>query len=270
MSLRFTPVDKLKTAAVKTAADFKPASNSKYDPFPDRLRKQVDDLFSRAATAGGFDQLRPAPNDMHQHFCLKKGTIYYYPEREREITKIGSVYHKAAAANVALLDELLKQDQFVLENKEAWVELQTPFTHLENPGALELHKLRREEIGWGFDAEKGLSVVTVREWGAISDLGDVPTVIGECCMHVYFVQFMRGSETIPVVRDVEEEALLREQKEKPKPKLKLSINLRGLVSGPSEKKNPLEEMEKEAERRRREEEEREEMDWDRDADDSWE
>ncbi|KAJ4344761.1 uncharacterized protein N0V89_012505 [Didymosphaeria variabile] len=261
MSFRFTAVDQLKTAPAKTEADFKPASNSKYDPFPDQLRKQVDVIFSRAATAGGFDLLQRAPDDIHQHFCLKKGTIYYYPERDREITKVGAVYHKAAAANVALMDELLKEEQFALENKDTWVELETPFSHLENPGALELHKLRRGEFGWGFDAEKGLSVVTVREWGAVSDIGGITSVIGECCMHVYFVQFMRGSETIPVVRDVEEEARLREQKEKPKPKLKLGINLRAPISRPA-KRNPLEEMEKEAER--------EGMDWDREADDDWE
>jgi len=256
MSARFTTVGKLKKSAAKTDADFKPASNVKYDAFPDELRKQVNDLYSRAAVAGGFDSLQPAPDDTHQHFALKQGTIYKIPARDPEFKTIG-VYEKAEAANVALLDQLLEQDEIVLLGKDSWVELRNPFDRFENPSFLQLHMLRRGDTGFGFDAEKGLCVVAPGEFAAL----DGETCIYELRLHVIFVQFMRGSETVPVVRDLDEEARLREQREKPK--LKLGLKLRS-VAEDRPKKNPLEEAEKEAERKKKEDEE---MDWDEGDDD---
>jgi hypothetical protein len=46
----------------------------------------------------------------------------------------------------------------------------------------------------------------------------------ELKLHVHYVRYMRGSETVAVERDMEEEALLREQRARPK--LKLGIKLR--------------------------------------------
>ncbi|KAF1973992.1 hypothetical protein BU23DRAFT_567787 [Bimuria novae-zelandiae CBS 107.79] len=255
----------------RTDADFRPATKEKYDRFPEELRRQVNEHFSRAALAGGFDLLGPVPTGSHQHYRLFKGVIYRWPLKAPEFKKIGAPYQEVEAANIALLDELLKETDFALEKKESWVELVTPFVRVENPDFLHLHMLRRGDIGWGFDAEKGLSVACVEEFGALADDYNDP---GELCLRVYFMQFMRGSEVIPTARDPKEETRLREQQQQEKENL-FRTPLKKLASPAKTegmKKNPLLEAEEKAaaEKKRWEEEEEEYDDEDEEMADDWE
>jgi hypothetical protein len=151
MSSRFTAVESLKTRAARTDEDFKPANNPQYAPFPDLLRKQVNEPYVRVAVASGFNQLVPAADDLHQHFALKMATIPKFPAGDPDIKTIG-VYEKAEAANAALLNELCKEQNFALPDRRAWVQKRNLFDHFENPALLEIFMPHVDEVGFGFDA----------------------------------------------------------------------------------------------------------------------
>lgn len=234
MSAKFT------TIKATAAKELTPVSASKYNKFPDELREKLNGLYHHAAIASGLPTLTAPGDESRQHFCLKKGVIYKWPAKAAEYQQIGPVFKKAEQANVALLEELLKEEEFALFKKDKWVELETPFTHLENPELLQLHMLRRGDFGWGLDAEKCLSVAFVFEWGAENTVNS-GVMEGDLRMHVYFVQRLRGFGD-EGVRDAEEEAALRAREVRPS--FKFGLKVRGEKA--VEKKNPLLEAEEKA------------------------
>ena len=251
------------TTLKNTTENLTPVSAHKYDKFPDKLREKLNHHYYRAATAGSLAELTAPGDESRQHYCLKRGIIFKWPTQAAEYQQIGPVFRKAERANVALLDELLKEEDFPLFKKDGWVELETPFAHLENPELLQLHMLRRGDFGWGMDAEKCLSVASVFEFG-VENMMDAGAMEGDLRMHVYFVQRLRGSGD-EGVRDAREEAALRAQEAKPL----FKFGLKPRTADVAEKKNPLLEAERAATERKRRLEEEGEPD-DEETADEWE
>lgn len=145
------------------------------------------------------------------------------PSGEPEVETIGR-YNKAEAANVALLDELLKEEVFTLPDKVVWVERLNPFDRIKNPSFRQLFMLHPGEVGFGFDADNGLAVVSPSEIAVERDNGAFQY---ELKQYVYWVQYIRNSDAVAEAKGREE------------PTVKFSLGIRAPHSAPSLKKNPL-------------------------------
>ncbi|KAJ4301226.1 hypothetical protein N0V90_003317 [Kalmusia sp. IMI 367209] len=237
------PPEKSRFTSLNTTGYLPVTTQDKYtSKFNAELLKKAAGFFTEAVQRFPLDTVNATGSDIRKHFVLKKGTIFKYPAKEPELEQFGPNYNFAERANVALLDELVKEEELTLGKEKEWVELRTSFEFLENPELLQLHALRRDDLGFGFDAERCLSVCRLSEWGANSD--NFAEGYGDLSLQVFFVQRCVGSG-LSKLTDSREEAVLRAQFA---PKLKFSFGLKKLRAKTEEKeeekqrkkKNPLE------------------------------
>lgn len=130
--------------------------NSKVDVFPQKLREALQKSYQTACYTHMFALQAGTTPKPHQIYKIVKGERTRSESFDFTNTVVQHNIFDLGTANIKLLEFLADASRNKLK-KMTFMELKTE-SGLLNPGFIELHSVRHEELGWGFDADGCLSL----------------------------------------------------------------------------------------------------------------
>ena len=130
--------------------------NSKVDVFPQKLREALQKSYQTACYTHMFALQAGTTPKHHQIYKIVKGERTRSESFDFTNTVVQHNIFDLGTANIKLLEFLADASRNKLK-KMTFMELKTE-SGLLNPGFIELHSVRHEELGWGFDADGCLSL----------------------------------------------------------------------------------------------------------------
>ena len=130
--------------------------NSKVDVFPQKLREALQKSYQTACYTHMFALQAGTTPKPHQIYKIVKGERTSSESLTFTNTIVQHNIFDLGTANIKLLEFLADASRNKLK-KMTFMELKTE-SGLLNPEFIELHSVRHEELGWGFDADGCLSL----------------------------------------------------------------------------------------------------------------
>ncbi|KAJ4344799.1 uncharacterized protein N0V89_012543 [Didymosphaeria variabile] len=157
-------------------------SGEKYNSVPATIRNSLRIAFEKACATYTTAALETPAASFRTQYELKKAIVYRHPERDSETSTIATAFPFAEPANIALIEHVVDKELIDFTMLSA-VECVSSLAALglANPHFLNLHAVRRGDLGWGFDTFGCLSLCVLAESEQ------------ELWVEAYFVQRVYGS-----------------------------------------------------------------------------